>query len=178
MKPTLAVGLAFLVAGSPALAGPENFTMGPILTGAGPIAKVASDVPLPANMDWKMVFSVPASQPGKLNPKIDAAARFINMLGASGVPMSRIHVAVVVHSGGLRDVLIPTKYAAESEGAENPNYVVVRELIAKGVPVYVCGQSAELSDLRGPDFVPGVKVALSAMTVSADLQHQGYAVNQ
>jgi intracellular sulfur oxidation DsrE/DsrF family protein len=172
------IASAFLLAGSPALAGPQNFTMGPVLTDSGPVAKVASDVPLAANMDWKMAFSVPASQPGKLNNKIDAAARFINMLAASGVPMSRIHVAVIVHSGGLRDILIPAKYAAESDGAENANDKVIRGLIAKGVPVYVCGQSAELSDLHKADLIPGVKMAISAMTVSAELQHQGYAVNQ
>jgi intracellular sulfur oxidation DsrE/DsrF family protein len=160
-----------------ASAGPEMFVKGPVITASGAVANVKSDLPLPANKDWKMVFNVPTAVAGKLNPRIDAAARFINMLAASGVPMSRIHVALVAHSEGLMDFLTAKRYGDESGGAANPNEAVIRQLIGKGVPVYICGQSAELSDVTKADLVPGVKLALSAMTTYADLQGQGYAVN-
>jgi intracellular sulfur oxidation DsrE/DsrF family protein len=167
-----AIGLA-----TPAAAGPDQFSKGPVITASGAVTKVDSDVPLPPGMDWKMDFNVPSAQAGKLNPRIDAAARFINMLAASGVPMSKIHAAVVLHSQGLMDVLNDTEYSKESDGAPNPNAAVIKQLIAKGVPVYVCGQSAELSDIRKADVIPGVKFALSAMTVHAMLQSQGYTIN-
>lgn len=173
----LTLGAALSLTSTLATAGPEMFTKGPIITASGAVTNVKSDVPLPANQDWKMVFHVGSSAPGKLNPRIDAAARFINMLAASGVPMSRIHVAVIAHSDGLRDFLNSTSYANESDGASNPNEATIRQLMAKGVPVYICGQSAELLDIKRTDMIPGVKLALSAMTTSAEFQSQGYAVN-
>ena len=174
---TILFATAAMAAAAPAAAGPDQFTKGPVITASGAVTKVDSDVPLPAGMDWKMDFNVPSAQPGKLNPRIDAAARFVNMLAASGVPMSRIHAAVVLHSHGLLDVLNDKEYAKESDGAPNPNAPVIKQLIAKGVPVYVCGQSAELSDIKKADVMPGVKFALSAMTVHAMLQSQGYTIN-
>lgn len=174
---TILIAAAALTAAAPANAGPDQFTKGPVITASGAVTKVDSDVPLPPGMDWKMDFDVPSAQPGKLNPHIDAAARFVNMLAASGVPMSKIHAAVVLHSEGLLDVLTAPEYAKQSDGVANPNEAVIKQLIAKGVPVYACGQSAALFSIAKADVIPGVKFALSAMTVHAMLQSQGYTIN-
>ncbi|MEO6432740.1 MAG: DsrE family protein [Sphingomicrobium sp.] len=169
--------LSIVLSASPALANPANFSRGPIITEAGGVAKVAADVPLPAGKDWKMDFDVPTATPGKLNPRIDAAARFINMLAASGVPMANIHAAIVVRANGLLDLLDAQNYGRETDGQVNPNTALLLQLIAKGVPVYVCGQSAELLDIKKSEMIPGVKMALSAMTVHADLQGRGYVID-
>ena len=166
------VGLA-----SPAAAGPDAFTHGPVINGYGAVAKVNSDLPSPANLDYKVVFDIGVGSPGARSKKLDAVARLINMLGASGVPMSRIHPAVVVHNEGLWDVVANDRYGREYGGVANPNAELVSKLLALGVPIYVCGQSAAWSDVGKADLIPGVKMALSAMDAHAILNRQGYSLN-
>lgn len=170
---TLSMGLSIA---SPAAADPANFRKGPVITEGGAVAQVAADVPVAQGLDWKMDFDVATASPGKLNPRIDSAARFINMLAASGVPMGKIHAAIVVRSNGLMDLLNAETYSRETGGQVNPNAALLAQLMAKGVPVYVCGQSAELLDVKKADMIPGVKMTLSAMTTHAVLQGQGYAI--
>jgi intracellular sulfur oxidation DsrE/DsrF family protein len=41
----------------------------------------------------------------------------------------------------------------------------------------VCGQSAAFNDVTNEDLLPGVHMALSAMTAHAQLQQEGYTLN-
>ena len=50
-------------------------------------------------------------------------------------------------------------------------------MIDQGVRVIVCGQSAAYYDVENDALLPGVEMALSAMTAHAVLQQQGYALN-
>ena len=99
-------------------------------------------------------------------------ARFLNMHVAAGVPEENIHLAVVVHGGAYRDLL-----NAESYGAENPNAPLIEQLIAHGVTIELCGQTAAYRDVSEDDLLPGVTISLSAMTSHALLQQQGYTLN-
>jgi intracellular sulfur oxidation DsrE/DsrF family protein len=45
------------------------------------------------------------------------------------------------------------------------------------VQLLVCGQSAAYCDVKSDDLLPGVEMALSAMTAHALLQQQGYTLN-
>jgi intracellular sulfur oxidation DsrE/DsrF family protein len=177
MRSRLAVFTALMVLAAPSFAAPDQFSDGPVITGFGAVAKVDSDQPLPAGMDYKIAFDVKSSEAGKRSTGIDAAARLINMLAASGVPMSKIHVAVVVHNNALFDVVSDARYAQETGAPSNPSADLVRQLVAKGVPIYACGQSAAWSDVKKSDLLPGVKMALSAITADAILQRQGYSIN-
>jgi intracellular sulfur oxidation DsrE/DsrF family protein len=165
------VGLA-----SPVAAGPDAFAFGPVIDGYGAVAKVSSELPAPAGVDYKVAFDVGVGSPGGRSKKLDAVARLMNMLGASGVPVSRIHPAVIVHNEGLWDVVGNDRYTKQF-GVANPNAELVSKLIAKGVPIYVCGQSAAWSDVSKADLIPGVKIALSAMDAHAILNRQGYSLN-
>ena len=168
---------ALVMFAAPCAAAPEDFIQGPVITGFGAIAPVQSDLPLPAGMDYKVAFDVKAGEPGKRSTGIDGAARFMNMLAANGVPTSKIHPAVVIHHAALFDVVNDARYEKETGIAANPSADLVRQLIAKGVPIYVCGQTAALSSVSKADLLPGVKMALSAMSAHAILQHQGYSLN-
>jgi intracellular sulfur oxidation DsrE/DsrF family protein len=161
----------------PAIAGPENFKMGPVFTDAGAVAAVDSDLPVSKTMDYKIRFDIPAGEAGARSKKLDSVARTINMLAANGVPRSKIQTAVVVHNSGVWDVVDAPAYAAHYGGAENPNAPLVRALIAKGVPIYVCGQSSAMLGVPKSALIPGVKVALSAIHAHADLNAKGYALN-
>lgn len=162
---------------TPAMAAdPVPFVAGPVFTTFGAVAKVDSDMPIPANATFKVVFDVnTAGEPGAVNRTFDSAARFINMHVAAGVPERNIHVVVVVHGTASGDLVQDGVYAAAHQGKPNPNAAAIAALIAHGVDFYLCGQSAARYGIARKDLLPGVKVALSAMTVHALLQQQGYA---
>jgi len=50
-------------------------------------------------------------------------------------------------------------------------------LTDKGVRVILCGQTAAYYDISNDDLLPGVEMALSAMTAHALLQQEGYTLN-
>ena len=177
MTPKLALAAALAVLASPAIAAPEDFSQGPVITGFGAVAKIDSDLKPPAGMNYKVAFDVGTGKAGERNRGIDGAARFMNMLAQSGVPESRIHPAIVLHNSGIFDVTSAARYGQEYGGAANPNADLVRQLLAKGVPIYICGQSAAWANVSKADLLPGVKMALSAMDAHAILQHQGYSLN-
>jgi intracellular sulfur oxidation DsrE/DsrF family protein len=177
MKLQLCLLGALVAIATPAWAGMDKFKHGPVITEFGAVAKVDSDLPLAPGLDYKLDFDSGKGVPEKVNLDLDSVARLINMLAASGVPMSKIHPAVVVWGPAMIDVTKQSRYGQEYDGAINPNIALVAALVAKGVPIYVCGQSAEQHDVLKSDLLPGVKMALSGMTTHAMLHQQGYLVN-
>ena len=156
----------------------SNFTMGPVFEEFGPVADVEADMDLPDNAYFRVAFdAAKGAEDGKLNSTLNGAARFINMHVRAGVPEERIDVAVVVHGGAVLDLLRAEPYAAGKDGAENANAPLVAALVEHGVRIIVCGQSATAQGVANADLLPGVEVALSAMTAHALLQQQGYTVN-
>lgn len=164
--------LAALSVASAAHAGLDDFTKGPAIADYGPVARVPDAEPLPAGVSFKVMFDVSKkAEEGKLNSGLESAARFLNMQVAAGVPEENIKLAIVVHGPATRDLLRP------ADGVENPNAGLIAALSAHGVRIYVCGQSAAAMDIKKDDLLPGVKLALSAMTATALLQQEGYTLN-
>ena len=85
--------------------------------------------------------------------------------------------AVVVHGAAVLDLLSDDAWSARDRGAANPSGAMVREMIDQGVRFIVCGQSAAGQGVAKSELIPGVELALSAMTAHALLQQQGYTVN-
>lgn len=151
----------------------SDFTPGPAIANFGAVAEAPTAAPVPANTVFKVAFSVhEAGEAETVNRRLDSPARFINMHVRAGVPRENIHLAVVVHGPASRDLL-----RARASGEENPNAPLIAALIANGVDVYLCGQSAAAYDIAPEDLLPGVQIALSAMTVHALLQQAGYTIN-
>ena len=107
------------------------------------------------------------AEDGELNRTLVSAARFINMHARAGVEAEHIELAVVVHGTAVHDV------SGDASGSAD----LVAALIERGVKIIVCGQSAAYYDVETGDLLPGVEMALSAMTVHALLQQQGYTLN-
>lgn len=146
----------------------SSFTTGPVFEDYGPVADVDVTLPVPADAVFRHSFDVSSrASDGELNPTLASAARFINMHARAGIDEDRIEVAVVVHGKGIYDV--------SAEAASNTGLVAA--LIDRGVKIYVCGQSAAYYDVATDDLLPGVEMALSAMTVHALLQQEGYTLN-
>jgi intracellular sulfur oxidation DsrE/DsrF family protein len=167
----------FTVATTPALAGPDDFVPGPLIPEYGNIVLVELDMPVPEETVMRVAFDVTnQADAGGLNRNITSAARFLNMHVASGVPAENIHLAIVLHGGSVHDVTRATHYEALLQ-TPNTNAPLIATLIEHGVEFYVCGQSAAYQDVENEDLLPGVNMALSAMTAHALLQQNGYTLN-
>jgi intracellular sulfur oxidation DsrE/DsrF family protein len=167
MRPYLMLPILVLLPAG-AIAGPEAFTTGPVIAKYGPAADVDATLPIPAVAMLRHSFDVSErAGDGEPNRTLVSAARFINMHARAGVDADRIRVAVVVHGKAVFDV----------SGDAPGNADLVAALLEAGARIIVCGQSAVYYDVATADLLPGVEMALSAMTAHALLQQQGFTLN-
>ena len=96
-------------------------------------------------------------------------------IGRAGVPLENMHLALVVHGTAAKDALREGPFR-ERYGTDNRNADLLRRLAAAGVEIFICGQSAMSRNLPDDQLLPEVQMALSAMTIRADLQARGYEV--
>ena len=80
---------------------------------------------------------------------------------------------MVIHGKATRELLTDVAFQKRF-GMDNPNRALVEALIAADVEVILCGQSAAFGGYDKSELLPGVKLALSAMTALVGLQNQGY----
>ncbi|WP_298443428.1 DsrE family protein [uncultured Ferrimonas sp.] len=174
MKP---IFFLLLAAALPASAGLEMFTDGPVIKGYGKHATITPTLAPPKDFVAKVAFDAgSADHQQPLNRQFDTVARFLNMHAASGVERNYIQPALVVHGKAVFDLLKAKPYQQRFDQA-NPNQPLVNALIAADVPIIVCGQSAAYLDINAEDLLPGVQLALSAMTAHRILAQQGYSTN-
>lgn len=161
-----------------AAAGENDFHSGPVIAEYGKIATIDSEMPIPKRATFRVSFDIAAAgKRGAINRKLDSLARFINMHAEAGVPLKNMDIALVVHGGASKDLTRKDYYAAQYEGAENKNAELIKALVENGVEIYLCGQSAVYHEIDKSDLLPGVQMALSAMTAHALLQQDDYTLN-
>lgn len=176
----VALALAFAgLAALPAFAQNDAFHAGTAIPEYGKVASVDADLAIPKNMKFKVRFDVrEGAKPGEVNRSFDTVARFINMHVEAGVPLKNINLAVVVHGPATLDLTKDERYAANAgEGVANANAPLIAALVDKGVKIYLCGQAAAAHNVAKEDLLPGVEMALSAMTAHAILDAEGYVLN-
>tara|TARA_R110002012_G_scaffold118650_1_gene267576 strand:+ start:1074 stop:1616 length:543 start_codon:yes stop_codon:yes gene_type:complete len=155
----------------------EGFADGPVIFGHGQHAPVNQDVILPKDTVFKLTFDIDqAGKEGTLNRGIDTVARFINMHVANGVPQENLHLAMVMH-GSASNELLNAKAYKQKYGKPNPNAELLSTLVANGVQIMLCGQSAYYHQIDRDDLIDGVDMVLSAMTAHMLLNQKGYYVN-
>ncbi len=170
--PTLA---AMTLGASAAWAGPDDFTTGPLIEAYGAVAVIDNQMSIPDGTVFQVAFDISTpAEVGELNRQLVSAARFLNMHTAAGIAPENLQLAIVIHGGAVRDVSSDSHF---TPGVEPANADLVTTLIAHGVEIYVCGQSAAYHDVGTEDLLPGVTMALSAMTAHALLQQDGYTLN-
>lgn len=153
---------------------------GPVIESAGPTFGVVDpSFTLPEDHTYRVVWEIVegASEPDRMDPELGTVARFYNLHARHGVPNEQIQLAAVVHGGGWRALLNEEAYAERFEGGENASLRLVEELVANGVEIVLCGQTAGSREIAQEDLVPGVKIAWSAMTALHWFQSQGYTYN-
>lgn len=149
---------------------------GPVIKDFGKVYRV--DQPTyQTNMEseFKVVFDVLDSpeEEDKRNRKLETAARFLNMHVQAGKDRDLLKVAVVVHGTAATD-LLDNEAHSKRFGTPNPNRDLLQALMDEGVEIILCGQSANSRDIDPNTLIPGVKLALSAMTALIQMQQSGY----
>lgn len=176
----MAIVVGVAAAGPLAAQDMSAFKTGPVLESFGPHAPVAGMSAVPQDAKFAIAYDVsgPAAE-GSANRGFEAAARFLNMHVAAGVPQQNIRLVVVVHGKVALELLSDAAHAANpaSRRGANPSGKLVAALLAEDVRFILCGQSAAAYGIKSEDLIPGVEMALSAMTSHALLQQQGYTVN-
>jgi len=99
------------------------------------------------------------------------------MHAKAGVNEKNMKLAVVFHSKGAFDLTRASYYGEKYDSAENANAVIIKALLEKNVRIILCGQTAAYYGIKNEDLLPGVEMALSAMTAHALLQQEGYTLN-
>ncbi|MDZ7588655.1 MAG: DsrE family protein [Parasphingorhabdus sp.] len=163
-------------------AGDGAFHPGKVITGFGPIADVPGASAIRPDASFKIAFDTAKGEKGKLNKQIESAARFINMHAAAGILPDNLKTAIVIHGSAVFDAVQNPLYGAHytpdvDDKMPNPNAPLIAALLAHGGRVIVCGQSAVAYGVKTADLLPGVEMALSAMTAHAQLQQDGYTLN-
>ncbi|MFM9962108.1 MAG: DsrE family protein [Planctomycetaceae bacterium] len=130
----------------------------------------------PPRRGAKIVFDITAdSKPDELNKGLESVARYLNLNAEAGLKPSDVKLALVLHGGATKAALGDVSYAKHTAATKNPNLGLIHELKACGVEVFVCGQSLARNKFVPSDVASEVFVAVSAMTVNANKQLDGYA---
>lgn len=156
--------------GLPAFA-EDTFIPGPVIENYGAVADVPEALAIPEGTVFKVAYDVTQGAEEGVSRQFNTLARFLNMHVRAGVPEENLHLAAVVHGSAVFDVV------KEKDGEPNPQAELITELLDHGVRIMVCGQSAAHHKLTKEDLLPGVEIALSAMTAHALLQQEGYTLN-
>ncbi|MGO2128198.1 MAG: DsrE family protein [Pseudoalteromonas prydzensis] len=170
---TLLLGFSLLITSLTTIAAEPA----PVIKDFGYFHNVAKHVSDLSQAQFKIAFDVgDGAEKGAQNNHINSLARFINMHVAHGVKPENIQLALVIHGSASVDVLENSFYNARFD-TDNKNQSLLKQLLANNTVVYVCGQSAMHMKVAPEQLIPGVKMALSAMTAHAQLQQQGYTLN-
>lgn len=172
--------LALVLAGLVSVATHRAVADGPIFV-FPQIARFGGIVRTPAAAELprrgaKIVFDIVAdSKPDELNQGLESVARYLNLNAEAGHKAADLKLSLVLHGSATKAALSDAAYATHTAAAKNPNLELIHELKAFGVEVYVCGQSLARNKFTTADVAGDVSVAVSAMTVIANKQFDGYA---
>jgi intracellular sulfur oxidation DsrE/DsrF family protein len=159
---------------------PGQQMSGPVIQSTGMSIKV--DDPtfvVPDGHVMKAVFEINAGggDTVRVNDQLNNVARFYNVNVRHGLPESRVQAAAVFHGSGWPALLTDAAFAARFGGKPNPSRKLAEELMQHGAQLVLCGQTAGARGIRREELLPGVKVAISAMTAIQVLQASGYTFN-
>ncbi|MFV2055357.1 MAG: DsrE family protein [Thiohalomonadales bacterium] len=86
----------------------------------------------------------------------------------SGIARGDYEIVAVVHSGGFSLVL--NNDAANPHAKSNPFQSKVEDLMAKGVQIYFCQNTARSKGVVLDQMIPGIKFVTAGVTAIADFQ--------
>ena len=171
-----ATTLMLIALTSSALAG--EATTGPVIKEYGAVYSVDDPVhSADPKLGVRAVIDVGKGprEPDALNSRIETAARFLNVHVRAGFPREKVQAVLVLHGSATPAALSDEAYRRR-HGKKNPDAELISKLRTAGVRIYLCGQSAAYRGFAREELSKDVDLALSAMTVLAQLQAEGYAL--
>lgn len=180
----LTIAFAALIA---FLAGPVSLAaqQPPSMTQSGPVIQSTgrsvhvddATFKIPDGHVFKGVWVIDRADTVGPNQQLTSIARYLNLHARHGIPKERVHAAAVVHGSGWMSLLSDSAYGARFAGKTNPSKQLVEELLANNVQLVLCGQTAGFRGVKREELLPGVQLAISAMTALNVFQAQGYQYN-
>lgn len=138
--------------------------------------KDLTEIPDP-NIDYKILFELTSNNPDSaakdINFGLDEVARVINLHYASGIPAKRIIPVIVVHAAALHAFKNNEAYQKKYK-MDNPNIKLIDDLKKLGAKFIACGQAMEFFEVKREEFLPDIKISLTAQTVITHYQLKGY----
>ncbi len=159
---------------------PGQQPSGPVIQSTGMSIKVDNPTfAVPKGHVFKALFVIDAGggDSVKVNAQITTMARFYNLHVRHGYAEENVKAAAVVHGSGWPALLTDAAFAARFGGKPNPSRRLVEELLQHGAQLVLCGQTAGARGIRRDELLPGVQVAISAMTALNVLHAQGFVYN-
>lgn len=151
---------------------------GPVIESAGPSVKVEQPTfIIPEAHVFKAVFVINRGDTAVVNEQLVTVARYLNLHARHGVSAARVQAAAIIHGSGWMALLSDSAYGARFGGRPNPSKRLVEELLANKTQLVLCGQTAGMRGVAREELLPGVTVAISAMSALNYLQAQGYQYN-
>jgi len=167
------VGLTAVVALAEATEGP--LVLFPQVARFGGIVRTP-EAAEPPRRGAKIVFDITAdSKPDEVNKGLESIARYLNLNAEAGLQPADAKLALVLHGGATKAALGDEAYAKHADATQNPNLSLIRELKKCGVEIFVCGQSLARNKYAPAEVAGDVTIAVSALTVNANRQQDGYS---
>jgi intracellular sulfur oxidation DsrE/DsrF family protein len=150
---------------------------GPVINSTGFSIKVdAPTFAVPEGHVFRALWEITQADTAVVSQQLTTIARFLNLHARHDIPAARVKVAAVVHGSGWMALLSDSAHTARY-GRPNPSGELVRELLSSGAQLVLCGQTAGARSVQREELLPGVQVAISAMTAFNVFQSQGYQFN-
>jgi intracellular sulfur oxidation DsrE/DsrF family protein len=151
---------------------------GPVVQSTGQSVKVDNATfSIPDGHVFKAVFEINEGDTTGVNQQVTTIARYLNVHARHGIARERVHAAAVFHGSGWMAILSDSAFGARFGGKPNPSKRLVEELLANNVQLVLCGQTAGFRGVKREELLPGVQLAISAMTALNVFQAQGYQFN-
>lgn len=150
----------------------------PVIAGYGGIAPTNDVANLPdPSLRYRVAFEVTraATDNTQINPALDRVARFVNLLGASGVRPASGDIVVVIHGPATTAILNDAGYQTRFR-MTNPNSQLIEELQQAGVTIHVCSYALANQRIERNAVAKGVVIDLAAMVTLASLQLKGWVL--
>jgi intracellular sulfur oxidation DsrE/DsrF family protein len=148
---------------------------GPLIQSTGRTVRVDdATFRIPDGHVFRTVYEINVADTAGPNQQLGTIARYVNLHARHGIPKERVHAAAVVHGTGWMSLLSDSAYGARFGGKSNPSKRLVEELLASNVQLVMCGQTAGFRGVKREELLPGVQLAISAMTALSVFQSQGY----
>ena len=134
-------------------------------------------MPIPsASRTYRIVFDLNTLGTGAdgVNAGLKAVQALTKTYDFHGVSAGHRQFVMVLHAGATELALDDTAYTARHGGRGNPDALILSDLIAAGVEIFVSEESMSLRGLSKPQIMVGLRTGPTANLIFIDFESRGY----